>query len=372
MMAEQTLCKHAQPLFEGLLATFGNDRPDIVVCDFASVGCHDFAAAVGATLLLNQPDVLQTISWRWNDWLVPLLDAEGRLTSPAAVHDAIATHQSNSIAGFLSRVHTRALVGIMASLLPWGLGRAQQRCWPDRPASLPQPLGHAYLNQSIIVLQNTMVPFELPGLLLPNIAMTGPILSSDVMRRAEREVFALQQRTPAASQHDTRELKIDAAMREWLDSSPQSVVYVSQGSLFPIHDAPRVLAIVQGLLAANVRVIFKTAKFNAVAAVLVEAGLLPPAGAQPTSPLSSQRIYLTTWVTSQLDVLSHERVLLFFSHCGTNSVFESAAVDVPVLCLPVIPSQVTTGVLLMRLGASAALLHRHSPTLQDDITAGVR
>ena len=77
-------------------------------------------------------------------------------------------------------------------------------------------------------------------------------------------------------------------------------------------------------------------------------------------------------VVSQLDVLAHPAVALFVSHCGTTSVFEATLLGVPVMCVPVLPSQSITGALMLRVGAMASMVDHLSPTLQLDIETGAR
>jgi hypothetical protein len=345
--------------------------PDVVVCDFASSGCHEFAVAVGAVLVINQPDVIQMISWRWSDWTVPLIDVDADFPTRDAARKVFDVHNSHTVSGLLSRLWHRAVAIVLYYGVPLAASQIQERCWPDRPSFLPGNIGFVQENASYLILQNTFFPFEAPANLLPHYHLTGPILAPDVMAMA------------ADPSSRNRELDIDDVMREWLDRDVSTtnaeaskkfgfapVVYISQGTLFAIKDAPRVLAICNGLLAAGVRVIFKTSFYDSVANITALAGLVP-APKPGSRSTSSDHVMVTKWVSSQLDVLSHPRVVLFFSHCGTNSVFEAVAVGTPVVCLPVMPSQVVTGVNLLRTGAMGAMFNRHSPKLADDITAGI-
>ena len=71
-------------------------------------------------------------------------------------------------------------------------------------------------------------------------------------------------------------------------------------------------------------------------------------------------------------MLSHPRVSAFVSHCGTNSVFEAVTVGVPLVCVPVLPSQVTTGQQLVRVGVLNEVVESLSPSLDVDIASAVR
>ncbi len=101
-MSVQGILNHTLPMYNGLVKAFGADPPQYVVCDYATTGCHDFAQLINAVLIINQPDVLQSIVFRWNDWMVPFFDVEGTLRTPQDVHTFIATHQSATLAGTLT------------------------------------------------------------------------------------------------------------------------------------------------------------------------------------------------------------------------------------------------------------------------------
>ena len=84
---------------------------------------------------------------------------------------------------------------------------------------------------------------------------------------------------------------------------------------------------------------------------------------------------LVVWlcsVDSQVEVLAHPRVSLFLSHCGLSSAFEAVALRIPMLCLPVLLSQVILGAHMMRVGAMVAQVDHLSPTLEADLTVGVQ
>lgn len=51
----------------------------------------------------------------------------------------------------------------------------------------------------------------------------------------------------------------------------------------------------------------------------------------------------------------HERIKLFFSHCGLNSVIEAAKSGVPMLCLPLFGDQFYNAEALYQHGAAEIL-----------------
>ena len=159
--------------------------------------------------------------------------------------------------------------------------------------------------------------------------------------------------------------------------------YISTGTVFSLRP-PAVLAVVRGLLSAGVRVLLKTRRFGDAVAALGAAGLAAPSSVhqvsvrtQAGSPrtisyLTSPSLLVTSWVTSQVDVLSHPGVTVFLSHCGHNSVFESHAVGAPVLCIPFGESQVMMGLLLVHANISSTVLSFESQELEQQTEWGVR
>lgn len=172
-------------------------------------------------------------------------------------------------------------------------------------------------------------------------------------------------------------------VEEWLAASDAPVVYVSMGTIFTLRDSA-VLALVRGLLAAGARVLWKTRKFDAGVGVLASDGLADLAAVRQAvvhtragtnrtiSYLTSPSLLVASWVTSQVDVLSHPGVTVFLSHCGHNSVFESHAVGAPVLCAPFGDVQVMMGLLLVHANISSTVLSFESQELEQQTEWGVR
>jgi hypothetical protein len=53
-------------------------------------------------------------------------------------------------------------------------------------------------------------------------------------------------------------------------------------------------------------------------------------------------------------------------------VFEAVTVGVPLVCVPVLPSQVTTGQQLVRVGVLNEVVESLSPSLDVDVASAVR
>lgn len=349
-MIGYSIATNAKPLFDGLMATFGSsdNRPDILVCDIASIGCHEFASAIGVPLVLNNADVLLTAPWHWLDWTSVYVNNMGGVRTAEAV--AAEQETFTSLVGLPRRLLTTTFVNIfwlfcLYANSPYGYGNS---IWPNRSADLP-PLGAAVANADQLILQNTFFPLEEPQTLPPHFVLTGPIFSTALMNRG-RSVLA-------HSKPAVQDLLLDDDLRVWLEGSTEPVVYISFGTVFSLQDPLRVVSLVEGFLKAGARVVWKTHAIGAVSSALRAAGVLPPL------VNSTSSIFLTRWVVSQLDVLSHPSISLFLSHCGTNSALESITLGTPVLCLPFGQTQVITGVHLVRVGASVTFLDLYSEDL---------
>ena len=88
--------------------------------------------------------------------------------------------------------------------------------------------------------------------------------------------------------------------------------------------------------------------------------------------VTSHDVLIVSWVTSQLDVISHPRVSLFLSHCGHNSALESMALGTPVLCSPFGETQSMMGVLMLNGRTTSTVLDYYSEDLAAETERGVR
>ncbi|XP_027177411.1 UDP-glycosyltransferase 74G1-like [Coffea eugenioides] len=107
----------------------------------------------------------------------------------------------------------------------------------------------------------------------------------------------------------------------WLNSQPKdSVVYVSFGSWTEI-DVEQVEEIASALKESGFKFLWVVRAF--------EKEKLPSKFAEETS----EKGLVVTW-SPQLEVLAHESVACFVTHCGFNSVLEALSLGVPVVAAP--------------------------------------
>jgi hypothetical protein len=282
---------HSRPLFEGLMAAFGPAAvasgaspllPGVVVCDHISAGCADFARAVNATLITSQPDILQMAPYHMGATLSPLLRAADVPADRATVLHRWSTHADAwSLSGLVSRVTAVVITASMRAILPLG---EELLTYAGRPAALPLPMQHMF-ESGVLLLQGSFYPLEPPSNLPANVVLVGAVLPTRVLARRDR--YNVPFVAPAALAAD------EPALVAWLESSAVPAAYISQGTLFPVEDARTIVALVQGLADAGVRVVFKTVLVAEAVAALVAAGLLPtqPAGGPPV--LASDTVFVT-------------------------------------------------------------------------------
>ena len=279
-----TIVTHSKPLFDGLMAKFGpgaGRTPDLVVCDFSSLGCSDFARAVNATLLTNNPDVLQVALAHIGSSMTPLLRSHEFLGSKEAVLARWNEHVSWGLSGLLSRLERVLQLTLVRILIPLVSGRWS---YDGRPASLPYP-GQAMFDSSVVLLQDTFFGFESPSHLEPNVAMVGPMLPAHLLARRNR--------TASAALAFARVQEKEAELSEWLLSSDTPAVYISHGTLFPVADPAKVVALCRGVLNTGARAVYKTSQFTNTVKALVAAGLLPGEALSAKSRVYSSQLFVT-------------------------------------------------------------------------------
>ncbi len=185
-LAEHTFYTRVEPLYTGLIESFGcdsADTPDVVVCDVGSPGCHEFALLVNATLLISVCDAMSIIDWVAHDPRVPafLEAAEWNLTLDL-VENALAEYRSLSVVGTLKRLALRAA----GTGFQWFIARQMANApasfgWSKvRPST---PFGDTLAYQRVVLLQTTFFPFELPRTLSSNTIMVGPPLPRSLLQR---------------------------------------------------------------------------------------------------------------------------------------------------------------------------------------------
>lgn len=111
-----------------------------------------------------------------------------------------------------------------------------------------------------------------------------------------------------------------AQLREWLDAHP-SVVYIGFGTIMR-PSAAQVAALVEvaARLGPDHHVLWKLPAQRQ--------HLLPPADQLPAN------LRVEAWLPSQVEVLAHPNVRVFFNHAAANAIHEAAWFGVPQLVMP--------------------------------------
>ncbi|KAL0312228.1 UNVERIFIED_CONTAM: UDP-glycosyltransferase 74E2 [Sesamum radiatum] len=132
----------------------------------------------------------------------------------------------------------------------------------------------------------------------------------------------LDKRLPDDKEYGLNVYKPDtAACMEWLNQQqPETVVYVSFGSLAQLGEE-QMEELAWGLRLSNKHFLWVVRSS--------EEPKLPKDFAQE----SSEQGLIVSW-SPQLDVLAHEAVCCFVTHCGWNSTLEALSLGVPMVAVP--------------------------------------
>ncbi|KAM0831008.1 hypothetical protein ACQ4PT_065836 [Festuca glaucescens] len=123
----------------------------------------------------------------------------------------------------------------------------------------------------------------------------------------------------------------DGAAVRWLDAQPaKSVVYVALGSEVPLRPE-QVHELALGLELAGTRFLWALRK----PPVGADAVLLPAGFEERTR---CHGLVMTGWVP-QLEILAHDAVAVFLTHCGWNSTIEGLLFGRPLVMLPIMGDQ---------------------------------
>lgn len=127
---------------------------------------------------------------------------------------------------------------------------------------------------------------------------------------------------------------VTGACMEWLNERrPESVIYVSFGSLAQLGDE-QMEELAWGLRLSNKHFLWVVRS--------TEQSKLPKDFAQETS----EKGLIVSWCP-QLDVLSHEAICCFVTHCGWNSTLEALSLGVPMVAMPQWTDQSTNSKFVM-------------------------
>ncbi|MBW4621298.1 MAG: glycosyltransferase [Cyanosarcina radialis HA8281-LM2] len=265
--------------FDELLKVVRQERPDILIVDFVTRGAIDLAEAEGIAVIINNPDLLTTISI---EYLPPAFD----VPLPYMGHSvrALPWHRqwSYPVLRWLSGRIVDLTIGRRLNQLraSRGLGKLSINCaWAKHTVMVNSAFGLEY-------------PRPLPG----NVIMVGPMLSSVVE-------------------------PLSPEIEDWLGNGPP-VVYVNLGTI-----ALPMLDLVDRMYEA-----FAGAPFRVWWILRPQMQQLLPA------PLAAN-IRIDAWGPPLLAILKHPQVRVFVSHCGINSTQESLAAGTPIVGIPMLADQ---------------------------------
>jgi polyene glycosyltransferase len=148
-----------------------------------------------------------------------------------------------------------------------------------------------------------------------------------------------------------------AELRAWLDAH-ESVVYIGFGTIMR-PSAAQVAALVEvaARLAPEHHVLWKLPA--------VRQQYLPPAADLPPN------LRVESWLPSQVEVLAHPHVRVFFNHAAANAIHEAAWFGVPQLVMPFWLDCYDGAVRVVDAGVALAVEHEDALDV-DDIVAKLR
>jgi polyene glycosyltransferase len=271
-------------IYDGTLRVAREFRPDLLVVDVATTAGLDAAETLGLPVVLNNADVLPTLS---EALLAPAPDVpmmfSGRSCHGRPKWWTPTVHKAVRALGL-----ALARKAAAASIEPY---RATRGLAPV------DPLLRA---RGLTVLVNTAFPLEYQRPIPPDVHLVGPML-------------------------DDTEPALDQPLLRWLDDGPP-VAFVNLGTL-AMPDDSLVLRIAEGLKDGGFRSLW----------------VLRGTVAERMREKVGDSVRICDWVPSQLNLLRHPKVKAFVSHCGVNSVHESIAAGVPVVGIPLFADQKDMG-----------------------------
>jgi UDP:flavonoid glycosyltransferase YjiC (YdhE family) len=289
------LMKPWTALFDAFQKALARLEPDVAVVDFATTGAQDAAEAAGVPLIVNNADLLPVLP----RGLVPFANDVPALLSGKFQRDM----------GGLDRALSPLRDRLGDAFTALTLGRAHDAC--RRTRGLPPVDFHHRLDGRRVLVNSTFgVEYRRP--LPPDVHMVGPMIDPE---------------EPALSAEENAFLT---------DGAP--VVFVNLGTV-AIPSREHVETLAAGLASDRFRALW----------------VLRPPARDRLPAVVPPSVRVVSWVTSQLNVLSHPNVRAFVSHCGTNSVQESLWAGTPVVGFPMLAAQGDMGLRLVDAGAGVML-----------------
>nr|BAH80314.1 UDP-glucose glucosyltransferase [Catharanthus roseus] len=234
---------------------------------------------------------------------------------------------------------------------------------PLRFKDLPSPL-HVRIPEFIIQLQRDLINKGSSVAFIWNTLddLEGLILS-ELQEKDNIPFFSIGPFHKLVPKLSTTLIEEDKTCMEWLDKqSLKSVLYVSFGSLATL-ESKAVVEIARGLAQSEQPFLW-----------VIRPGLIKgskwiedlPEGFQEEI---GQRGLIVKWAP-QRDVLSHFAIGAFWSHCGWNSIMESASQGVPLICKPCFSDQRVNAMFLTHVWKIGILLD--DPLDRESIEKSIR
>ncbi|CAN0854546.1 UDP-glucose iridoid glucosyltransferase [Linum grandiflorum] len=243
--------------------------------------------------------------------------------------------RTNTVSTFMARDHVLQLIDqgrlpLQDSILEQPVPEHYPLRYKDLPTSIFQPLSNFVksvnnlreVRSSSAVIWNTMNCLE-------------KSLLEKVKQQCQVPIFTVGPMHKFAPPISTSLLKEDYTCIPWLDQqASNSVIYVSLGSLACISET-ELAEMAWGLANSNIPFLW-----------VVRPGLVRGTNLYTTLPKGfkqavGDRGRIVQWAP-QKEVLAHDAVGGFWTHCGWNSTMESIAEGVPLVCRPNFADQKVT------------------------------
>lgn len=285
-------------------------RPKILISDFATYAGFDAADALTIPYVINNPDLLNMLS---PDDVAPYDFVPGTMTA-----SSIKTVSGPDTAyGLIQRAiypPLRVLIRQLGESASGQLLRDQQSAVGLTPTQLFTRLSGK------VILVNNVFGLEYPRATPPNVILVGPMLERGFKSNAHI----------ANEEYRTSLSPSDEAWLSWKTPAGVTlpVIWVSMGTIAPLNDrqvGEMLAAFTSGVATGRFRVLWK---LDAADQKLL-----------PSDMPDTNLLRVTTWVSSQLGTLAHPATRVFISHCGINSVHESVYLGTTLLCIPILADQ---------------------------------
>jgi UDP:flavonoid glycosyltransferase YjiC (YdhE family) len=282
-------------MFDELRQLIRQDRPDLMVIDFAALGALDLSEAEHIPVIINNPDILSVLP-------IPLFPPAPEVPN---LLSGRSIHQMKGWQRLISAVERRFLIWVAEQLLNKQNNRLRRSRGLAKTDALRRLAGTT-------ILVNGSFGIEYERKLPPFIHMVGPMLP--------------QNHPPLPAAWDT-----------WLNEG-KPVVYVNLGTLSS-PPAEQLQRMADGLRSDEFRVLW----------------VMRPAVQARLPELLPENIRIESWVPSPISILRHSQVKVFVTHCGVNSVYESVDAGTPMIGIPMFAAQRDMGLRVQDAGAGILL-----------------